>query len=105
IPTYVSCKNPSTRFLFPYLSSIPEEISSVPLYLRMYLSPVYLHCSLERTPNSNPYSEYRSLVGTMNYSQNMRAYALYSGILGAFLEPTNNNTNDLLTNSLHNKAL
>ncbi|CAG8838736.1 46283_t:CDS:1, partial [Gigaspora margarita] len=74
IPMCDFCKNPSTRFLFSYLFSIPEDILSVFLYLRMYLYPIYLHCSLERTPNSNPYSEYRSLVGTMNYSQNMRAY-------------------------------
>jgi len=59
IPTCESCKKPSTRFLFPHLSPMPNEIISVPLHLRMYLSPVYLHCSLGRTPNSNPYSEYR----------------------------------------------
>ncbi|CAG8557423.1 21454_t:CDS:2, partial [Gigaspora rosea] len=73
---------------------MPNEIISVPLHLRMYLTPVYLHCSLGRTPNSNPYSEYRSLIGTMNYSRNIRAHALYSGILDAFLEQDNcNNTN------------
>ncbi|CAG8843511.1 41711_t:CDS:1, partial [Gigaspora margarita] len=58
-----------------------EEITSVPLHKRKYLSSVYLHCSLERTPNSNSYSEYRSLIGTMNYSHNIRAHALYSGVL------------------------
>jgi len=84
IPTCESCKKPSTRFSFPYLSPLPEEIISVPLHKRVHLSPVYLHCSLGRRPNSNPYSEYRSLTGTMNYSRNVRAHALYSGILGAF---------------------
>ncbi|RGB21935.1 hypothetical protein C1646_776965 [Rhizophagus diaphanus] len=62
VPTCNSCKKPSTRYSFPYLLPIPEEIASVPLYKRKYLSPVYLHYSLERTPNSNPYSEYRSLT-------------------------------------------
>ncbi|CAG8525642.1 20430_t:CDS:2 [Rhizophagus irregularis] len=32
---------------------------------RRFLSPVYLQYSLERTPNSNPYSEYRSLMSLM----------------------------------------
>ncbi|RHZ77740.1 hypothetical protein Glove_173g25 [Diversispora epigaea] len=45
-----------------------------------------------RTPNSNAYFEYRSLIRTMNYSRNIRAHALYSGIIGAFLELTNNNS-------------
>src|SRR6185312_1573172 len=54
IPTCESCKKPSTRCLFPHLSPMPNEIISVLLHLRMYLSPVYLHCSLGRTPNSNP---------------------------------------------------
>ena len=81
VPTCDSCKKPSTRYSFPYLSPIPEEIASVPLHKRKHLSPVYLHSSLGRTPNSNPFSEYRSLTGTMNYSRNIRAHALYSGIL------------------------
>src|SRR5581483_10815695 len=106
IPTCNSCKDPLTRYSFPHLSPIPEEIASVPLHKRKYLSPVYLHCSLGRTPNSNPYSEYRSLVGTMNYSRNIRAHALYSGIIGAFLEPdNNNNNNNTAEDPIHNETL
>ncbi|CAG8500526.1 12473_t:CDS:2 [Gigaspora rosea] len=79
-----------------------EEITSVPLHRRKYLSPIYLHCSLGRTPNSNPYSEYRSLISTMNYSYNIRAHALYSGIISAFLETNDNNTNNSVNNSIYN---
>ncbi|CAG8772624.1 16356_t:CDS:2, partial [Gigaspora margarita] len=81
VPTCTSCKKPSSRFLFPHLSPMSEEIISVLLHKRKYLFPIYLHCSLGKTPNSNPYSEYRSLIGTMNYSHNIRAHALYSGII------------------------
>ncbi|CAG8542718.1 10322_t:CDS:2 [Gigaspora rosea] len=105
VPTCKSCKKPSTRFSFPYLSSMPNEIVSVPLHKRKHLSPVYLHCSLGRNPNSNPYSEYRNLVGVMNYSRNIRAHALYSGILGAFLEPTNNSFNNTSNNSIQDETL
>ncbi|CAG8786819.1 10580_t:CDS:2 [Cetraspora pellucida] len=103
VPTCNSCKKPETRFSFPYLSPMPVEITSVPLYIRKCLSPVYLHCSLGRMPNSNPYSEYRSLTGTMGYSRNSRALALYSETLGAFLEPENNNNS--VNNSNYNQAL
>ncbi|CAG8841461.1 1704_t:CDS:1, partial [Gigaspora margarita] len=41
----------------------------------------------------------------MNYSCNIRAYALYFGILGAFLKPTNNSFNDTSNNSIHSKTL
>ncbi|PKY50137.1 hypothetical protein RhiirA4_406162 [Rhizophagus irregularis] len=37
----------------------------------------------------------------MNYSRNIRAHALYSGILGAFLEPNNNITNNIPDRSTH----
>ena len=86
VPTCDAYKKPSTRFAFSHLSPLPEEIISVPLHKRRYLSPVFLHNSLGRIPNSNPYSKYRSLTGQMNYSHNIRAHTLYSGALGAFLE-------------------
>ncbi|CAG8558505.1 12507_t:CDS:1 [Ambispora leptoticha] len=41
----------------------------------------------------------------MNYSCNVRAHALYSGILGAFLEPNDNDTNSSENNSIYNKTL
>ncbi|CAG8811185.1 17488_t:CDS:1, partial [Racocetra persica] len=51
----------------------------------------------------NPFTEYRSLVGTMNYSQNLHSLSLYSGILDAFLEPsTTVSTLPWLDNSLIN---
>ena len=65
------------------------------------MSPVYLHCSLERASNSNPYCEYRSLTGIINYSRNIRAHALYSGTLGAFLDPPENHD----TNNIHDETL
>ena len=67
------------------------------LHKRKHLSPIYLHCSLGRTPNNNPYSEYRCLIGNTNDSHNIRAHALYSGILGAFLKQPNDIKN--ITNS------
>ncbi len=106
IPTCESCKKPSTRFTFPHLSPMPNEITSVPLHMRKHLSPVFLHCSLGRSPNSNPYAEYRSLTGTIGYSRNIRAHALYSGTLGAFLEPNNDNLDDRSThNPINNPIL
>ncbi|CAG8681645.1 17548_t:CDS:2, partial [Gigaspora rosea] len=103
VPTCKSCKNSTTRFLFPYLSPMPEEITSVPLHKRKHLSPVYLHCSLGRTPNSNAYAEYRSLTGTMGYSHNIRAQILYSGTLGAFLEPDTTNSNNSNNNPIYDQ--
>ena len=53
----------------------------------MYLSPVFIHCSLGRNSGHNSiYTEYRTLTGTMNFSKNMRSLILYSGMLGAYLE-------------------
>ncbi|CAB4427877.1 unnamed protein product [Rhizophagus irregularis] len=59
--------------------------ASVPLYKRKHLSPVYLHCSLGRTPNSNPYSEYRSLTEPNNNDNNLN--------------------NDTMENQIHDETL
>src|SRR5581483_2124449 len=92
IPSCHSCTKPENRFLFPLLAEIPNEIEAIPLHRRKFLSPIYLHCSLGRNSDSNNlYSEYRSIVGTMGYSVNFRALALYSGIIGAYLQPLNPN--------------
>ncbi|CAG8818601.1 23712_t:CDS:1, partial [Gigaspora rosea] len=86
-----SCKTNPTHNYPPYLCQIPPEINSVPLEKCRYLSSIFLHCSLECTPGANPFSEYRTLVGTFNYSQNFHSLSLYSGILGAYLSaPTSN---------------
>ncbi|CAG8808968.1 44285_t:CDS:2, partial [Gigaspora margarita] len=79
VSTCISCKNPSSRFLFLYLLPMSKEITSVPLYKRKYPSPIYLYCSLEKTPNSNPYLEYRSLIGTNdNNSNNLANNSIYN---------------------------
>lgn len=98
LPTRIAicaaCKNKSNRVFPPYLCSIPSEIQAIPLGKRKYLSPIYLHSSLGRTPGINPFNEYRNIVGTMNYSKNIRSFTLYSGMLGAFLESTENLNNE-----------
>src|SRR3989337_1442491 len=89
-PSCNSCSKPQNRLQFPILAKIPEKIQAVPLHQRKFLSPVYLHYSLRRNSGSNSsYSEYRSILGTMGYSTNFRALALYSGIMGAYLQPLN----------------
>jgi hypothetical protein len=99
-----SCKNPNSRYAFPSLHPIPNEIQDVPLKKRMYLSPVFVHCSLGRNSgNSSIYTEYRTLSGTMNLSKNMRSLILYSGMLGAYLEE-NPSDNSWLDNTLINAA-
>ena len=96
----LSCKNPNTRYAFPFLYPIPSEIQAVPLKKRMYLSPVFIHCSLGRNSgNSSIYTEYRTLTGTMNFSKNMRSLILYSGMLGAYLEE-NPSDNSWLDNTI-----
>jgi hypothetical protein len=95
-----SCKNSNNRYAFPFLHPIPNEIQNVPLKKRMYLSPVFIHCSLGRNSgNSSIYTEYRTLTGTMNFSKNMRSLILYSGMLGAYLEE-NPSDNSWLDNTL-----
>ncbi|CAG8709391.1 18840_t:CDS:1, partial [Gigaspora rosea] len=91
IAVCTSCKTNPTRNYLTYLCQIPPEINYVPLENRRYLSPIFLHCSLGRTPGANPFSEYRTLVGTFNYSQNFHSLSLYSRILDAYLSaPTSN---------------
>jgi len=52
--------------------------------------PIFLSCSLGRIPNSNSYTNYRILSGKFNFSKNIRALYLYSGIIGAILENNSN---------------
>ena len=40
IAVCLSCKNPNTRYTFPILHPIPDEIQAVPLKKRMYLSVI-----------------------------------------------------------------
>ncbi|GES75098.1 Pif1-like helicase domain-containing protein [Rhizophagus clarus] len=63
IAVCLSYKEPLTRYPFPFLCPIPNEIEAVPLNKRMYLSPVFMHCSLGRTSaDSAIYSEYKILT-------------------------------------------
>lgn len=89
-----SCKKNPRRNFPPYLHPIPVEIQQIPLFKRKYLSLIYLHSSLGRTSNLGAYSEYRSIVGTFGYSKNIRSLTLYSGMIGAFLEEYNPNSQD-----------
>ncbi|CAG8557864.1 9993_t:CDS:2 [Cetraspora pellucida] len=85
ISVCASCKTNPNHNYSPYLCQIPPEITSVPLEKHKYLLPIFLHYSLGCTLGANPFSEYRTLVGTVNYSQNFHFLNLYSGILGAYL--------------------
>ncbi|CAI2193584.1 2010_t:CDS:1 [Funneliformis geosporum] len=87
IAIYLSCKNLTIRYIFPFLYPIPNEIQVVPLEKTIYLSPVFMHYSLGRNSKySTIYSEYKTLTDTMNFSKNMRSLILYSGMVGAYLE-------------------
>ncbi|CAG8817894.1 5918_t:CDS:1, partial [Gigaspora margarita] len=90
-----SCKRNQNHNYPSYLCQIPPEINLVPLEKCKYLSPIFLYCSLGHTPGANPFSEYRTLVDTMNYSKNLHTFNLYSGILGAYL---NSSAESLFTN-------
>ncbi|CAG8687266.1 20477_t:CDS:2 [Cetraspora pellucida] len=80
------CKSDPNRNYPLYFAPTPTEIESVLLKKCKYLSLIFLHCSLGRTPGANPFSEYRTLVDTMNYSQNFYSLSMYSGLLGVYLE-------------------
>jgi len=93
-----SCKNNRKRYPCPQLYPIPDIIKAIPIIQRRFLSPVFLHYSLGRNLDANSYTEYRALEGDMEFSKNMRALKLYSGILGAFLtNPDNHNNSENLT--------
>jgi hypothetical protein len=104
IATCSSCYNNSNnRLNIPIPDPVPAEIQNVPLYYRIYLSPIHLSCSLGRSPNSNAYTNYRHLTGTFNYSKNINALALYSGTVGAILS-NNNRSNSWYDSSLDDAA-
>ena len=88
----VSCQKPLTRRHPPKINKVPIEIQRVPLYNRIYLSPVHLNCSLGRTPNSNYYTTYRHMQGSFGFSRNINAFALYTGTVGAILSNSKKNS-------------
>src|SRR6185312_3191246 len=89
IPVCSKCKSNKQTIRYPLLHPIPQQILSIPLMQRRFLSPVFLHCSLGRNSGDNPFSEYRILTGDMRFSKNMRALQLYSGSMGAFMTADN----------------
>src|SRR6266542_6770964 len=85
-----SCKN--LRLYRSPLNIIEtlSEIERILIYYQCWLSPVFLSYSLGRIPNSNSYTNYRILLGKFNFSKNIRALYLYSGIIRAILENNSN---------------
>ncbi|CAB4437325.1 unnamed protein product [Rhizophagus irregularis] len=93
-----SCKNNRKRYPCPQLYPILDVIEAIPIAQRRFLSPIFLHCSLGRNLDANSYTEYHALTGDMEFSKNIRALKLYSGILGAFLtNPGNHNHSENLS--------
>jgi len=92
-----SCNNKTKRYPCPQLHPIPLEIEQVPIMQRRFLSPVFLHCSLGRTSDGSPFSQYRAVTGEMGFSKNMRALKLYSGMLGAFLSDPSQQNNESIS--------
>src|ERR1043165_9490286 len=103
VAIYSTCKDLRLCRSLPNIVEIPPEIERVPLHYRRWLSPVFLSCSLGRTPNSNSYTNYRTLSGKFNFSKNICALYLYSGIMGAILE--NNSNHNWYHESLNDAAL
>src|SRR2546423_1837661 len=102
IATCSSCYKTSNHLKIPVPDPIPSEIQNVPLYHRIYLSPIHLSCSLGRVPNSNAYTNYRHLTETFTYSKNINALALYSSAVGAIL--SNNRSSSWYHSSLNDAA-
>ena len=75
----------------------PKCLTDLPHRSRMFLSPLTLQTSLGRTqshqPWNNPYSTYRTITGRMNITRNPRAIALFSGVIGAYLESNQSKIN------------
>ena len=68
----------------------PEVLQTLPSRSRLFLSPLTFFTNLGRTLGAtttlNPARTYRTVSGQMQVTRNLRATALYSGLLGAFLE-------------------
>jgi hypothetical protein len=82
------CKTIPGRIINP--GPWPQCLLDLPHRSRMFLSPLTLQTNLGRTQSSrqvhNPYSTYRTITGQMNITRNPRAIALFSGMIGAYLE-------------------
>ena len=105
IATCSSCYNSNNRIKIPIPDPVPNEIYNVPVYNRIYLSPIHLSCSLGRASNTNAYTNYHHLTGTFKYSKNINALALYSGTVGAILDNNSNQPNSWYHPSLNDAAI
>src|SRR2546430_15799450 len=80
---FLMIRRPPRSTLFPYttLFRSPDEIQNVPLYHRIYLSPIHLSCSLGRVSNSNAYTNYCHLTDRkstrLNSSHSQISYAVF----------------------------
>jgi hypothetical protein len=98
-PLVVLCKTCFTDPQPPIdVGEQPECIASLPLRSTKFLSPFQLDTNLGRTCGYNtsaiPFT-YRTQTGKMAWrTQNPRAIALYSGVLGAWLESSRHNRYD-----------
>lgn len=98
-PIVVLCKTCFTDPQPPIdVGEQPPCIAALPLRSTKFLSPFQLDSNLGRTSGYNlsatPFT-YRTLTGRMAWrTQNPRAIALYSGILGAWLESSRHNRHD-----------
>jgi len=72
----------------------PQCLLDLPQRSRIFLSPLTLQTSLGRTQSSqqiyNPYTTYWTITGRMNVTRNLRVIALFSGMIGTFLESSQN---------------
>ncbi len=98
-PIVVLCKTCFTDPQPPIdVGEQPQCIAALPLRSTKFLSPFQLDSNLGRTSGykitATPFT-YRTLTGRMTWrTQNPRAIALYSGVLGAWLESSRHNRHD-----------
>ncbi|CAG8823686.1 21267_t:CDS:1 [Gigaspora margarita] len=86
-----SCIYTSKHHDAPILMTISNVLTNVLMFYQRWLSPIHLSCSLGCTEYSNCFTHYCHLTGAFGLSKNIHALYLYSGTLGAILEPTSNN--------------
>ncbi|CAG8781874.1 6810_t:CDS:1, partial [Dentiscutata erythropus] len=91
IPICASYKTTAKHYSAPTLDSISEELNNVPIYHCCWLSPIHLSYSLGCAESSNQFTHYCHLTSDFGLSKNICALHLYSGTLGAILDPNANN--------------
>nr|CAG8647514.1 8694_t:CDS:2 [Entrophospora candida] len=81
-----------SRLLYPEKAKWTQKIENFEYPLIQ--ANLNLRPKSTRKSYSSAYSEYWSIVGTFGYSKNIRSLTLYSGMIGAFLEEYNPNSQD-----------